>query len=198
MEILNPIGRRWSGPARLLALGLTLILAFGVHAEAAESDKEYEVKARYLHTFTKYTEWPAEAFTNATAPLVIGVLGEDPFGKLLDQTVKDKLSQDRKVVVQRSRRVEELRGCHLLFISRSEKKRLPEILSALRDTRVLTVCDEDSFLEQGVMIRLLVVEEAVRFEVKLGPAERAGLKFNSRMLDAAKRVWPKPSGSLER
>ena len=172
--------------------------------EPAEEVFDYKVKARYLCLFTEYTEWPAAAFANATTPFVIGVLGEDPFGKLLDEAFPDGTAKGRKLVILRKRRVEEVRGCHVLFISRSEKERLPKILSDLRehDARALTVSDEDSFLGQGGMIHLVVEatvpsktvpfktvpSKTVLFKVNLGPADRVGLKIDAHMLDSASAV----------
>lgn len=80
---------------------------------------EAGVKAGYLYNFTKYTEWPASAFTNSTAPIVIGVLGDDPFGTVLDQTVTNRTSQERKVVIRRARDVKALLDCQVVFISHS-------------------------------------------------------------------------------
>lgn len=166
-------------------------------AQPSETKPEYKIKAGYLYTFTRYTEWPATAFTNATSPIIVGVLGEDPFGETLDQVVQGRVSQDRPVTVRRSRRVEDLRACQVVFICRSEKNRLAEILSALRNTSALTVCDVPAFLDQGVMIHLTVVDQSVRFEVEIEPAHRAGLRFNSRMLDAAKRVGTRSKAKTE-
>ncbi|MEN9574570.1 MAG: hypothetical protein RL514_2425 [Verrucomicrobiota bacterium] len=189
--------------AGLCALWLTLLAwawlgAAPVHAQPAYSVTEAGVKAGYLLGFTRYTDWPTNAFTNAAAPLVIGVLGDDPFGATLDQTVLKKISQGRPVFVRRAREVAALEECHAIFICRSEQARLPAILAALRDRPVLTACDTDAFFEQGVMFKFTVVlnpetkvKESVRFEVRRDVAAQAGLKFDSRMLDAALQVWPK-------
>ena len=196
MALLNQRGKRpaWPGAVWLTLAGLALLCADNLRAQRADPPLEAGVKAGYLFNFTKYTQWPAGAFTSGTAPIVIGVLGDDPFGEVLDQTVAKRTSQERKVVIRRARDVKALLGCQTVFISRSEQARLPVILAALRRTPVLTVCDVDEFFEQGVMIKLSLVKETVRFEVKLEPAERAGIKFGSGMLDAARRVWPKSGG----
>lgn len=155
---------------------------------AAEVYSVYQVQAAYLCTFTKYTQWPAGVFTNTASPVVIGVLGEDPFGAVLERTVAGRSSHGRKVTVRRARDVDALLNCHVIYISRSEQGRLPGILAALRNRPVLTVCDLDGSLEQGVMVKFSLVRDTVRFEVKLGPADRAGIKLGSGMLGAAKRV----------
>lgn len=184
-------GPRLPKMAALLALGLSTLAPTRALAQTADSAPEYAVKAGYLLNFARYAEWRADAFASPTAPILICVLGEDPFGDELDRVVGGRVSQSRPVSLRRSRRVEELRDCHVVFISRSERKELPTILATLRGTHAMTVCDVDALFDQGVTIKLAVVKEAVRFEVRLEPAERAGLRFNSRMLDAALRVWPR-------
>ena len=82
------------------------------------------VKAAFIYNFTKFTDWPANAFPSAAAPLVIGIVGEDPFGKTIDDVVNGEVVRDRPLVVKRLRADGDLRSCHVLFISRSEKDRL--------------------------------------------------------------------------
>ncbi len=190
-------GPRLPKMAALLALGLSTLAPTRALAQTADSAPEYAVKAGYLLNFARYAEWRADAFASPTAPILICVLGEDPFGELLDRVVGGRVSQSRPLSLRRSRRVEELRACHVVFISRSERMDLPAILATLRGTHAVTVCDMDALFDQGVMIKLAVVKETVRFEVMLEPAERAGLRFNSRMLDAALRVWPREPAKEE-
>src|SRR2546423_7757232 len=86
------------------------------HAQNSPS-KEYEVKAACLLNFAQFIEWPQAAFPKSDTPITIGVLGDDPFGAALEQTFQDESVQGRKVVVKRSKQVEDLKSCHMLFIS---------------------------------------------------------------------------------
>lgn len=183
MDILKQRKPGWT--VWLALVGLALLWAGNLRAQ---SPVEAGVKAGYLLNFTKYTQWPAAAFDNSGSPIVIGVLGDDSFGGILDRTVAGRSSQGRKVVVRRARDVDALSNCHVIFISSSEQDRLPGILAALRNRPVLTVCDADAVFDQGVMVKFALVNETVRFEVKLGPAGRAGIKLGSGMLGAAKRT----------
>ena len=176
----------------LALLGWAWLGTAPLGAQPAYPPTEAGVKAGYLFNFTKYTDWPTNAFTNATAPLVLGVLGDDPFGAALDQTVGKRTSQGRQVVLRRAREVAALQDCHAIFICRSEQARLPAILAALRASPVVTVCDTGAFFEQGVMIKFTLVQDRVRFEVRRDAAEQVGIKFSSGLLDAALQVWPKP------
>lgn len=150
---------------------------------------EYRVKAAYLYNFTKYIEWPPGAFASASAPIVIGILGDDPFGKLLEETIRGRTSQGRPVTIRRSRRVDDLRDCQIVFISGSEKTELDATLAILAQRNVVTVCDTGPPFDRGVTIRLMVADATVQFEVRLDAAEGLGVRFNSRMLEAAGKVW---------
>src|SRR2546426_3168378 len=110
---------------------------------------EYQVKAVFLFNFAQFVEWPANAFPETRTPLVIGVLGEDPFGAYLDETVRGEKVNDQSLAVQRYRRVEEIKTCHVLFISRSEADRLEQIFNGLKGRNILTVGDCDGFAPRG-------------------------------------------------
>ena len=178
----------------LLAFGLSLA-AFGAAPEPPKN--ETEVKADYLFLFTKYVEWPAAALTKPGEPIVIGVIGDEAIGDALERRVEGRLTQSgRKVTIRRARQPADLGGCHVTFVGQGERGRLPKITEALGTQPTLTVCDAEGLFTQGLMIKFVLVEGSVRFEVKLEPVERVGLSIQSGMLASAKRVWRKASTSL--
>ena len=149
---------------------------------------EYQIKAAFLFNFTQFIEWPTNAFTEVSAPIVIGVLGDDPFGTLLEQTVEGELVHGRKVVIKRSKHPDDLKACHLLFISRSEKGRLHQIREALRGSPVVTVSDMEQFAGRGGIIGFIIHENKVRFEINLNATEEAGVKISSKLIKLAVTV----------
>src|SRR3989442_2101251 len=160
MAILKAVGRmpaprgiQASRGAWCLVCGLLLLRAHLLLAQTATS-REYQVKAVFLFNFAQFVEWPPAALAGANTPLIIGVLGENPFGGYLDETVRDEKVDNRLLEVQRYQRVEEIKTCHILFISRSEATRLEPILASLKDRSVLVVGDADDFVQRGGMIRL--------------------------------------------
>ena len=150
--------------------------------------QEGAVKAVFLFNFAQFVEWPPEAFPSPTSPMVIGVLGDDPFGPLLDEAVNREVVKHHELVVQRFRRVEEIRTCHILFISRSEVKSLEGILAKLNGRAILTVGDSDEFAVRGGMIRFLTADNRVRMRINLKAAKAAGLTVSSNLLRAAEIV----------
>ena len=148
---------------------------------------ENQVKAAYLFNFAKYVEWPASAFSDPGAPLVIGIIGKSPFGEAID-SLAGRTAKGRKVQVRQSSRMDKLGGIQMLFIASSEKPRLREILGAVHNSSVVTVSDIKGFCDLGGMIGLMTRGEKVQFEVNIGNAERAGLKISSQMLKLAVSV----------
>lgn len=154
-------------------------------AAYAQVAAEYQVKAAFLYNFAKFVEWPPGHWRDPSAPFWLCVIGEDPFGADLDQTVRGKSVNGREVRIARSGRADNLPPCDVLFISASEQGRLPAILAALGGRQVLTVGDVARFAQVGGMINLTLVGNSVRFEVNVDAAERAGLRISSQLLRLA-------------
>lgn len=149
---------------------------------------ETRVKASFLYTFAKYVEWPAGTFGASTNAFVIGVLGRDPFGETLDSTVAGKNIDGHPVRIQRFQRIEDVKVCHVLFVSRSEKDRLVDIEAHLRGHPVLTVSDMDKFLEGGGQIQFISEDSRVKFDIDLNATKKARLTLNANLLRVARRV----------
>lgn len=173
---------RRSAPLMLL---LSLLLIPGRGSAQQTQPSEYQVKAAFLFNFAKFVEWPAAAFADAKAPLCIGVLGDNPFGADLERSIRDKTINDRPLTMRECRTVEEGKKCHILFISASEKKRLPEIIKALEGANVLTVGETDGFTEAGGMVNFVPEGNKFRFQINDVSAKSAGLKVSSKLLSLA-------------
>lgn len=177
-------GVRMRGARRRRLLPAVLLLLCGLAAPPARaaSSTEYQLKAVFLFNFAQFVEWPARAFPEADSPLVIGVLGDDPFGAALDQTVRGEVVNRRPLVVQRYRRVEEALGSHILFISHSESARLDQILASLRGRNILTVGESDAFALRGGMIRFLTANNKLRLRINMTAVQAGELTISSKLL----------------
>jgi len=182
---LRDFRRLWRRPAWLIALAAWLV--HGVTAWSAETtvSSEYQLKAVFLFNFTQFVEWPREAFAEPNSPIVIGVLGTDPFGAYLDQTVQGENINGRPLEIRRYRTVAEIGVCHILFISQSEMPRIKDIISRLRTRSILTVGDSDSFAVNGGIIRFMTDKGRIRLRVNLDSAKAAGLTISSKLLRSA-------------
>jgi hypothetical protein len=143
---------------------------------------EYQLKAAFLLKFTLFVEW-SEA--DSHAPFAVCIVGEDPFGSVLDQTVEGETINGRKIVIRRVRR-EGTSGCGMLYISAQEKN--PSEILAGAGSGVLTIGEGDTFLDQGGMIAFVIDNRRVRFDADPAAARKAGLKLSSRLLSVARIV----------
>ncbi len=171
-----------------MALWFILALVAGDVPAARAQDaptRGYQVKAVFLYHFTQFVDWSAEAFESAESPIVIGVLGRDPFGTYLDETVRDETIKGRPIVVRRYDRVSEVDQCHILFISSSERNRVLQNLSVLEGTPVLTVADVADFTRNGGMVQFRTLEGRIRFRINVDASRAAGLAISSRLLNLA-------------
>jgi len=174
----------------LLGLLALLLAALNGHAQGAQPS-EYQLKAAFLYHFAQLVNWPPETFAKADSPMVIGVIGENPFGKQLEESVRGKSVNGHPLAVKEVQTLAEATDtCHILFISASEKKRLSEILAALRGKSVLTVGETEHFTETGGMINFTLEVTKIRFQINDSAAKAAGLKISSKLLSLATNKTP--------
>lgn len=146
---------------------------------------EYQVKAVFLYNFAQFVEWPAKAFPETNAPLVIGILGDDPFGNYLDETVKGEKVNEHPLDVKRFRSVSEIKTCHILFITTSEKDKLKGIFEGLQSRNILTVSDVPNFTKQGGMVKFFTEKSKTRIRINLEATKTADLTISSKLLRLA-------------
>ena len=151
----------------------------------AQVSREYQLKAVFLYNFAQFTDWPASAFANDKAPIVIGIVGADPFGSALDATVHGETIDGRPLLVERYARPADIKPCHMLFISQSETRHVDEILKIVKGKPVLTVADTDGPATAGVMIRFVVANNKVHFRINAEAARSANLTLSSKLLHVA-------------
>ena len=185
----------WGRIARMAAVAGTCAMVLfgdgidaGAGAEKAPSVPygEYLVKAAFLYNFAKFTEWPSGTYADASAPLTVCVLGQDPFGKALD-SIAGKRINDRRTAVSRITHVEEAERCQVVFISESEDGRLAGIVGYFAGRPVLTVCNAPNCSRFRGIIHLRVVSERIRFAIDIDSAKSAGLKLSSKLLALAEK-----------
>ena len=163
-----------------LLLFLLALISVSVCAQSTIA-KEYQVKAVFLYNFTQFVEWPAAGQT--TQPFIIGILGTDPFGRYLEETVAGEKVAGRSVIVQRFNDVSEINNCNILYINRIKLNE--ETLAALRRRGILTVSDHNSFIQQGGMVRFYTANNKIRFQINLPVTKAAQLNISSKLLRVA-------------
>jgi hypothetical protein len=174
--------------AAIVAALLALAAAAPGRAQAPPAPTEYQVKAVFLFNFSQFVDWPPAAFADGRSPLIIGVLGRDPFGATLDEIVSGETVNGRPLAVRRYESVEQVDACHILFIDRSQEPQLDAVIAALKGRNILTVGDFEGFARRGGIVRFLTVGNKIRLRVNLAAAQQAKLTISSKLLRPAEIV----------
>jgi hypothetical protein len=196
----------------MTALPIAAAIPRSAQADAA-TEREYQLKAAFLYNFVMFVDSPRFASSGEEAerdasgakkPILIGIIGKDPFGAAFEP-LKNKQLRDRPVVIKRFKGLktpvdieapaeqnlpdlDAIKQCHVLFVCASERAHLGAILGPIRTTNILTVADTPGFLDAGGMINFLIEEKKVRFEINAAAAARTKLEIRSKLLRLAKEV----------
>lgn len=178
------------GAVRAIGTALLALLVWlgPAIASAAPEPKEYELKAAFLYNFARFAEWPPSAFAGPHEPIVICVLGRDPFGPILDDTVYGKSLGPRRFDVRRIASAAKADGCHIVFIAASALGELDAVLAALHGKPVMTVADIEDAARRGAVLSFALRNGRVRFIINANAAKRAGLVLSSQLIKVASAV----------
>jgi len=192
----------------MLVLFVLSLLASGqVQQVQAAKSKEYQIKAAFLYNFIQFVDWPKEKVADSNQPIIIGIIGKDPFGNVFEP-LKNKKIKGKRVVIRRVKtfeelkkngeledKINELKKFHVLFICSSENKNLKQIIDLIKTDNILTVGETGNFLENGGIINFVLEEKKVRFEINLDAANTSKLKISSQLLRLAEKVIQKKEGT---
>ena len=173
--------------AVVLLLSVIFTAGFNCLAQNAQPTK-YQIEAAFIYNFARFVDWPTQAFTDASSPMVIGVLGKNRFGTDIEEMISGKTIRGHPLQFKEYSSLDQATHCHVLFISDSEKSHLAKIISDLGDASILTVSEMDNFVDSGGMINLRVVNDKMRFDINNSAAKSAGLTISSKLLSLAVTV----------
>lgn len=151
---------------------------------AAQAHNEYRVKAAFILNFARFVEWPPNAYSEGGV-LVVGIIGDDHFSGSLDQ-LNGTTVNGRRIAIRRFKFGDYLRGCQILFVSSSERNRLGKILESVKGGSVLTIGELAPFNQSGGVIKFVIQDYKVRFEINSGAAGQARLKISSKLMALSK------------
>jgi YfiR/HmsC-like len=179
-----------SSPWLVLLLVVLHVLASAVTSFSADAETltEYEIKAGFFFNFTRFVEWPEDAFATPTSPIVACVMGETPLTDPLAEVIQGKVVNGRAVSINLVKPSDDLRRCNLLFISEGAARRTGEILARLRKANTLTVGETPGFPLAGGMINFAILDNKVKLEINLDATTHAGLKVNSKLIAVSRLV----------
>ena len=157
----------------------------------AQTD-EYTMKIVLLERFTRFVEWPEDsAVSDTSRPFVLGIMGNHPFGTKPEEIYSTRKIRNKSVEIRYVSELDEIKDCHLLFISKSEEKELLRILSFTKDKPILTVGDTEGFAKEGVLINLYLKEDKVHFEINESSVKKSNLTMSYLLLQTGEIVKPR-------
>lgn len=182
-------------PGGVLLAALVFVHLAGARALAqspAETgpDREYLIKAAFLYNFGRYIQWPAES-QGSKEPFVIGILGPDPFGTVLEQIGSTKNIEGRPIAVRRYASLAEYQPCQILFVAAaaSDADKLG-VIQQSQGKPVLVVGEETGFAQRGAMINFFAEDNKIHFEINVEAARRGHLRISSKLLSLGRLVEP--------
>jgi YfiR/HmsC-like len=154
----------------------------------AQVSKEYQLKAVFLWRLAQFTQWPSDAFETSDSPIIICVLGDNPFDGALNAAIAGETAHGRKFVVQNHRTVEQLKTCHILYMAAAGPRQAKEITAALTRKSVLTVRESDIASSYPTIIQFLTEQNKIRLQINLKAAAAARLVLDPRLLRSAEII----------
>jgi hypothetical protein len=151
---------------------------------------EYEVKAAFLFNFTQFVEWPPASFASDQAPLMIGILGENPFGSYLEEIVAGEKVHGHSLTINYYKNLDEIKSCNILFINKDKAGDMNNILASIKGKNILTVSDAPFFLQQGGIVRFYTLNNKISLQINLDAAKAAKLEVSSKLLRLCKIYVP--------
>ncbi len=175
-------------PRALIILAILIAAPGSVLPQTKPATDEDEVKAVFLFNFAQFVEWPPEAFQAADSPIVIGILGRDPFGVYLEKTIENVIVNGHPLVVERYSSVKQIQTCHILFINPGRTVKIENVLRTLNNKKILTVSNVADFTNQGGMIRFFSEDEKIKLEINLNAVKASNITISSKLLQLAEIV----------
>jgi hypothetical protein len=146
-----------------------------------------KVKAAFLRNFTHYVSWPPEVFATDRSSWRICILGNDPFGDILDKTLMGRSEQGRAFEILRAETLNELPRCQIVFVAYKDASKRRAALAELKKSPVLTVSDAPEFLREGGIIQFQVGDR-VEMSINLDQSRDASLTIQTKMLEVSRNV----------
>jgi hypothetical protein len=176
----------------LITLFFVPVMGYASDTSPGDAFKGYQVKAVFLYNLINFVTWPDSAFESADSPFKICILGKDPFGGLLEKVIQGERINGRRLVLERIPEINDLSFCHILFISSSMEKELPQIFTTTRNDAMLTVGDVEGFTQKGGIVNLIPKQGRISVEINTDSAKEAGVFISAKLLNLATIVKSLP------
>lgn len=178
----------WNRPLACIPPLVAAAAVFLTAPAPAQMRDEYQVKAAFIFNFAHFVDWPADAFHDSKDPITTCVLGRDPFGHWLTDTIEGHSVEGRPLIFRLLSKPSEAASCHILFVGASEPRRTWSALAETRRSGLLTIGENDDAGEAGAVITFMLENDRVHFGINTQAAELEKLRISSRLLTLAKSI----------
>lgn len=171
---------------RYIILFLVIIFSSNNLLLKSEIADEYELKAAFLEKFSRMIEWPTDYWSvEKSEYFEIVVLGDNPFGKKLDQLYSQQKIKNRPVKIRYIQSMDEIGSCQILFISPSMNKKIPQIINKIGQKAILTVSQVKGFCEIGGHINFYIAASKIKFQINDKATKKVNIKISHLLLQYA-------------
>jgi hypothetical protein len=153
---------------------------------AQSTTEEYQVKAVFLYNFSRFVDWPENSFNSPNAPFVVGVIGGDPFGYFLEETVKGEVVHNHVMTIHHFQDLSEIDNCHILYINYKDPDQIKKTLDAVNGKNILTVNDNSNFVRMGGMIQFYTEMNKIKLMINSAAIKQSQLEISSKLMRVAK------------
>ena len=170
----------------LIKLKLSLFFLFIISANVFAQVDEYAIKTSFIFKFAQYTEWPKSNKKH----FVVAVIGENPFKDSLNKIAEKKIIKGKKIKIKYINSIYELDDADILFIPKSEKKRIPEIIKFTENKPILLISEVYKVASYGVHINFQMnISSKVRFNINTTSLKQSNLKMSSLLIRVAVKTY---------
>lgn len=192
MKVVRLFSRLRTGAAKVSCVIMVFFLFCGMrNSTSVDIPTEYQLKAVFLFNFTQFVAWPNQSFDDEKAPFIIGILGGNPYGSFLEETVRGESVNGRRIMVRAYDNVRDIKTCHILYINLKNQDELEEVLTRLKNSNILTVGDAFRFNQLGGIIGFTMTNNKVRIKINLEAVNQTDLSISSKLLRLATIVKAK-------
>jgi hypothetical protein len=172
---------------------ILFILLFGSKFLGAQEKlaPDYQVKAAFLYNFTRFVTWPPSAYSDRDAPIVIAIVGDDPFGSYLDKLVDGAKVENRPIVVHRYEVVSTPSSAHIVFVTFKDPLKIKEAIAGFNPENTLFVGEATNFCQMGGHAQFIKTNGKIRIQINMAAANKSRLEISSKLLRTAKIIKSK-------
>jgi hypothetical protein len=191
MEALARVWMRVALCVSLCLYGSDFSFAQAIHS----TGDPVHIEAADLLRLAKFVEWPPQPPTRTLETFNFCILGKDPFGRSLDETVLGRSISERPTMIIRGSWLAEMGRCDVVFVSSSEQKHVPKILRDVQGKGILTVSQTTNFAASGGIVQFMRTSDGIGLAINVDAAKRAGLTIRAPLLALADIVRDEAAGS---